>query len=145
MKKICKTMLVVFMAVFMVLATAACGNNGGSSNVIGTWKMKIDSSKVPEEQQAMVAMMETGMDMTMTFSEGGKVTANIKMDLMGQSSESSAEGTWSQEGDKINISGTKTEGAAMNTDGSFVIKDGKMYVSAEASVEGAEYFYFEKQ
>ena len=144
-------MLVVFMAVFMVIAATACGNNGGgsSNSVVGTWKLKIDSSKVPEEQKATAAILESALDVTLTFSEGGKVTVDMKMSLMGQESSAAQEGTWKQEGDKITISGTQSAGASVQTDGVAVLKDGKLYMEAETSnaeaAKALEYMYFEKQ
>lgn len=145
MKKVCKSMLVVFIAVFMVLAVTACGGSGsGAPSIVGTWKMQFDSSKLPEEQKAQASMYEAlmgAMDMSLTFSDNGKVSINAS--AMGQSS--SAEGTYTFDGTTVKLtdpSGSLDQTASSSGDSSpseLKLVDGKLVIV------GAEYMSFVKQ
>ena len=144
MKKVCKSMIVVFLAVFMILATAACGGNGssGAASIVGTWKMTFDSSKLPEDMKPQASMYEAlmgAMDMSLTFADNGKVMINVS--AMGQSS--AAEGEYTFDGTTVKV--TDPTGAlnqqASATEGSGEMKlvDGKLVIT------GAEYMPFVKQ
>ncbi len=146
MKKVCKSMLVVFMAMFMILATAACGGGSSAPSIVGTWKAQFDSSKLPEEMKSQASMYEalmSAMDITLVFSDDGKV--NISMSAMGQSS--SAEGTYTFDGTTVKVAdptGTlnnQTSAASGETSKEPEMKlvDGKLVI------EGSEYMPFVKQ
>ncbi|MEE3404243.1 MAG: lipocalin family protein [Acutalibacteraceae bacterium] len=152
MKRLGATVLAVMVMLCLVLTATACGNNGGGSanSVVGTWKLKLDAEKAPENQKAMVQMMVGMMDMTMVFTNDGKVKVDMSVSAMGQSSSTNTEGTYTQTGNKIKVTGTETSGGqTVDTDGEMEIRDGKLYFIAPADsdgkVENTDYMYFEKQ
>lgn len=161
MKKLSMTVTAILMTVLLVLATAACGNNNGGSNnggnngapdVKGTWKVKIDADKAPEDQKAIAQMMASMVDITMVLADGGKVTVDAAMSFGGESSSTHTEGTWTQNGTTITISGTESsgEGTSVQTDGELQLRDGNLYfvvpeTSDGSTPENVDYMYFVKQ
>lgn len=147
MKKVCKSMVVVFVAVLMILATAACGNGGSSSSIVGTWKATFDASKLPEEQKAQASMYEaimSSMDISLTFSDNGKVSIN--MSAMGQTS--SAEGEYTFDGTTVKVkdpTGTLNAQASASSDGETSKEPEMKLVDGKLVIEGAEYMPFVKQ
>ena len=74
----------------------------------------------------------------------------MSVSAMGQSSSTNTEGTYTQTGNKIKVTGTETSGGqTVDTDGEMEIRDGKLYFIAPADsdgkVENTDYMYFEKQ
>ncbi|GEM_PF-6412448 len=153
MKKVCTTMLTAVMALLMVVLTAACNNGGSANGVVGTWKMKVDADKVPEEQKQYIGLLESMMNMTITFTADGKIKVESVATMGSESSSQSTEGTWTQDGNTINVSGTESsEGAGMKmtTDGQMRLEGNKLYMVPPANASGADaetfnYIYFEKQ
>ncbi len=159
MKRLGMTVAALLMTVLLVLATAACGNNGNNGNngsgapdVKGTWKVKLDADKAPEDQKAMVQALAGMMEITLVLSDGGKITVDTSASVAGESSNAHTEGTWTQEGNIITISGTNasSEGAAVETDGKLEYKDGNLYFVVPETSDGStpeevNYMYFVKQ
>ena len=151
MKKIATARMVMALTLVMVIAAAACGNGGGQSAVVGTWKLKVDAGKAPEEQKAMIQMIESAMNVTFVFTDDGKVKVDANMNFMGQSSSTSTEGTWTQSGNIITVKGASVKGAGLSDDGKMELRDNnKLYIvpPEDASVSNTaefEYMYFEKQ
>ena len=151
MKKICTAMVAVVLTMLMVFATAACGgNNGGNANasVVGTWKMQFDSSKLPAEQQSQASMYEAMMslmNMSLTFTDDGKVT--ISATAMGQSS--SADATYTFDGTTVKItdpSGSLAAQASKADDSESSSGEAEMkLVDGKLVFTGAEYMSFVKQ
>ena len=178
MKKVIKALLVAALAAVLVFPAAACGGNNGGSNgggnnvaadlgtganeIVGTWKMSFDETKVSEDMKAYASMYKTmmeGISMTAQFNADG--TVNIEADLSGMAGmfgsmvsvpaeTQKGTGKWKREGDKVIISdvtggmtldptavGTST--ASGESSGELVLKDGKLVM------DGQEMFPFVKQ
>lgn len=116
---------------------------------VGTYKLIIDSEKAPDDKKALAQAMTGMVDMTMALSSGGKVRTDVVMSVMGQSSSDSKEGTWTQEGHRISITGTESadSGIPIKTDGEFEIRDDKLLILEyqDSGSKTLEYFYFLKQ
>ncbi len=89
-------------AVFAILALATFGCGGGNleKEIIGKFTMSIDSSKMKEDQKAMVKMAEPMIaGISMELKEGGKVS----LTAMGKTEE----GTWKLDGTSLSITDPK--------------------------------------
>jgi len=178
MKKIIKALLVAALAAVLVFPAAACGGNNGGSNgggnnvaaelgtgaeeIVGTWKMSFDETKLTDETKAYATMYKSlieGINMTAQFNSDG--TVNVEVDLSSMAGmlgsvvsvpteTQKGTGKWKREGDKVIISevtggmtldptavGTST--ASGESSGKFVLKDGKLVM------DGQEMFPFVKQ
>ena len=152
MKKFFMLIITVMITVSMLLNTAGCKSDENEKwpDPTGTYKLKIDAEKAPDDQKALAQTMTGMVDMTIVLTEDGKVRADVALSVMGQSSSRSTEGTWTQEKNKILITGTEQtdSGIPIKTDGEFEIREEKLFFAAqmgsgESSGE-TDYIYFEK-
>ena len=150
------TIAVCIMMTMLLLFTAAscsCSKDEHEElpDPVGKYKLVIDSEKAPDEKKALAQAMTGMVDMTLVLSSDGAVRTDVVMSVMGQTSSGSKEGTWTQEGHRISITGTEStdSGIPIKTDGEFEIRDDKLVFlelqGSGESTETVEYFYFIKQ
>lgn len=180
MKKFFKAAVSALLVSLVVFSAAACGgNNGGSgdnggtnsqvdaatSEIVGTWKMSFDETKVTDDMKAYASMYQSivsSVDMTATFNADGTVDVQASLGAMtgmlGSAISTPSEpqkgtGKWTREGDKVIISemtsgmsidptgmgGTVSAASDKETKAELVLKDGKLIV------EGQEMLPFVKQ
>lgn len=157
MKRYMTISICIMMTMLLLLTAASCScsqnknENEDLPNPVGQYKLIIDSDKAPDDKKALAQAMTGMVDMTLALSSDGKVRKDVVMSVMGQSSSDSKEGTWTQEGHRISITGTEStdSGIPVKTDGEFEIKDDKLIFSEQQgsgeSSESIEYIYFMKQ
>ena len=150
------TIVICIMTTMLLLLTAvSCSGSQDEQekeklpDPVGTYKLLIDSEKAPDDKKALAQAMTGMVDMTLTLSSDGKVRTDVVMSVMGQSSSDSKEGTWTQEGHRISITGTEStdSGIPIKTDGKFEIRDDKLLILEQqgSGFESVEYVYFLKQ
>lgn len=170
MRKFFKAAVSAILMSLLIFSAAACnGNNGGSSangngtqaataadELVGTWKMQFDASKLPEDQkanEAFYAVFMSSMNMTVEFKSDNTVAIEMSMDQISglpsqETSSQSGTGKWTREGDKVIISDISgdvsmdpTGAGESSSDGKYEMKlqDGKLII------EGAEMLPFVKQ
>lgn len=157
MKRYMTITICIMMTMLLLLTAVSCSCSQHEQekeklpDPVGTYKLLIDSEKAPDDKKALAQAMTGMVDMTLTLSSDGKVRTDVVMSVMGQSSSDSKEGTWTQEGHRISITGTEStdSGIPIKTDGEFEIKEDKLFFlkqqgSGESS-ESMEYIYFMKQ
>lgn len=157
MKRYMIIVICILTTMFLLLTAVSCSCSQDEQekedlpDPVGTYKLIIDPEKAPDDKKALAQAMTGMVDMTLTLSSDGKVRTDVVMSVMGQSSSDSKEGTWTQEGHRISITGTEStdSGIPIKTDGEFEISDDKLLIMEEQgsgeSCESVEYIYFMKQ
>jgi hypothetical protein len=115
----------------------ACGDKGG---FVGTWTFDVAGSRKALEASlpagadksmldAMIQMMEKGMDITIEIKSDSTWTGKFRMEMMGQSKTTSGAGTWRGDGSKVFLKSTEEDGVKKDgEEKSATLKDGKLYM-----------------
>ncbi len=109
-----KRVITLFLALAMVVSLAACGGNGGGSDVAGTYNLtEMNAGGIAMNIEELSATAGVDVKIVLDLKSDG----NFSLDMSALDASQSLSGTWTADGDKLSLTseGVTTNGTITGT------------------------------